>query len=477
MKRISLIVSLFIAVIFITGCKKDEPIYDELSLAINEFIWDGLNYFYFWYDNVNDLRDDRFSNQTDKMDFLIPYSDHEMLFNDLLYTPTDRFSWIVDDYEELEKSFQGITTSMGFRYTLINITGENLTGVVKYVIDDSPAYRAGLRRGDFFTKVDGLSITEVNYRNLLYDKSHYTLTMASLDNGNLYDTGNLSLTAEEVHENPVYISKVFDMDGKKVAYLYYSGFRSNYEEELNDAFEYFISQSAGDLILDLRYNGGGSVSTTAKLGSMIYDTDTNKIFIRKVYNDKYTEYLLEEYGESAFYWTLSENIKTEDNRTVAINSLGMDKIYVLTTGNSASASELLINCLRSYIGVVIIGTKTYGKNVGSITVKDIDDNGNINPDHKWAMQPIISQSSNINYESEYYNGFQPDYYLPEDLTNLLPLGDENEKLLKKALDLIKGIKPAKETSIPTGYTIYFNSEHFDPYNFEMIDDFPSSVQQ
>lgn len=471
MKRKSFILSLFIAAIFISGCKKDEPPYDELSVAINEFIWDGLNYFYFWYDNVNDLRDDRFSTINEKRDFLIPYNDHELLFYDLLYTPTDRFSWIVDDYEELEKLFQGITTSMGYRYTLINITGENLTGVVKYVIEDSPAYQAGLRRGDFFTKVDGLSITESNYRNLLYDKSSYTLTMASLDNGILYETGNVSLTTEEVHENPVYISKIFDTDGKKVAYLYYSGFRSNYEEELNDAFAYFISQSAGELILDLRYNGGGSVSTTAKLGSMIYDRDTNKIFIRKVYNDKYTEYLLDGYGQSSFYWTFSENIKTEDDRTVAINSMGMDKIYVLTTGNSASASELLINCLRPYIDVIIIGTTTYGKNVGSITVKDIDNNGDINPDHKWAMQPIISQSSNVNYESEYYNGFQPDFYIAEDLINLLPLGDENEILLKTALDLIKGIQPVKETHISEGYTIYFNSEYFDPYNFEMIDDF------
>lgn len=465
-----LIINLLITLTFLSGCKKDETPYDELSLAINEFIWDGLNYYYLWYENVHDLSDDRFISSLQKREFLIPYNDHEELFYDLLHTPTDRFSWIVDDYEELEKLFQGITTSMGFKYTLINLTGNNLTGVVKYVIDNSPAYHAGLRRGDFFTKVDGLSITTSNYRNLLYEKSSYTLTMATFDDGILNETGSISLTAEEVHENPVYITKVIETDGKKVAYLYYSGFRSNYEEELNNAFAYFLSQSASELVLDLRYNGGGSVSTTAKLGSMIYDTDTNKIFIRKVYNDKYSDYLLDAYGESAFYWTLYDHIVTEDEQVVPVKSLGLDKLYILTTGNSASASELLINCLRAYIDVIIIGTTTYGKNVGSITIKDIDKNGNINPDHRWAMQPIISQSSNVNYESEYYNGFVPDHYVVEDLTDLLPLGDENEIMLKTALDIIKGIKPAKDAYIPVGYTVFFNSEYFDRSSFEMIDD-------
>ena len=470
MKGKIFIINLLITVIFLSGCKKDEPPYDELALAINEFIWDGLNYFYLWYENVDDLDDDRFANSQQKREFLTPYDDHEELFYDLLYTPTDRFSWIVDDYEELERLFQGITNSMGFKYTLINLTGDYLTGVVKYVIDNSPAYHAGLKRGELFTKVDGFSITASNYRDLLYEKSSYTLTMATLDNGILNETGTISLTAEEVHENPVYINQVIETDGKKVAYLYYAGFRSNYEEELNNAFAYFLSQSASELVLDLRYNGGGSVSTTAKLGSMIYDTDTNKIFIRKVYNDKYSDYLLDEYGEWAFYWTLYDQLVTEDEHIVPLNSLGLDKLYVLTTGNSASASELLINCLRPYIDVIIIGTTTYGKNVGSITVKDIDNNGNINPDHKWAMQPIISQSSNVNYESEYYNGFDPDYYVVEDLTDLLPLGDENEILLKTALDIIKGIKPAKDTFKPVGYTVFFNSEYFDRYSFEMIDD-------
>ena len=471
MKKSAYIIILSFLVITFSSCKKNNDTIDELSLAINEFIWEGLNYYYFWYDKVYDLGDDRFININEKRDFLIPFHDHELLFHNLLYTPTDRFSWIVDDYEELDKLFQGITTSMGYRYTLINISGNNLTGVVKYVIYDSPAYRAGIRRGDFFTKVNNTAITESNYRNLLYDKSSYTLTMANLVNGMLQETGDISLTTEEVHENPVYISSIIETGGKKIAYLYYSGFRSNYEEEMNDAFAYFISQSATELVLDLRYNGGGSVSTTAKLGSMIYDTDTNKIFIRKVYNDKYSDYLLEEYGESAFYWTLSDSIETEDEQTVPLNSMGLDQLYVLTTGSSASASELLINCLRAYINVIIIGTTTYGKNVGSITIKDYDEKGNVNPDHKWAMQPIISQSSNVNYESEYFNGFEPDYYIVEDLTNLLPLGEENETMLKAALDLINGIEPAKKARIPTGYTVYFNSEYFDPLSFEMVDDF------
>jgi len=466
LSRITLIVFVVLATM-VAACKKDPPIESEY-LDINEFIWDGMNYYYLWYENVELLSDNRFESDQDKENYLAPISDHEQFFYSLLYTELDRFSWIVDDYVALENYFQGITVSMGYRYSLFAF-GNEVIGVVKYVVKDSPAYNAGLKRGDLFSLVNGIAITSDNYRNLLGEE-FYTLTMATIVDGSLQTTGTVHLTAVEVHENPVHYTTVIDAGDKIVGYMYYAGFRSNYEEELNDAFGEFLTQGVNELVLDLRYNGGGSVSTTAKLGSMIYDTDTNKIFIRKIYNDKYTAWLTEEYGESAFYWKLKDEISDDQGNTYTLNSLGLDHIYVLATGSSASASELLINCLRSYIDVTIIGSTTYGKNVGSMTIKDRDEDGNVNPDHTWAMQPIMSKSSNVDYESEYYVGFEPDYEVYEDLSNLLPWGDENDPLFKTALDLIQGISPAKSFDPGPAYETVAKSEDTDPWNYEMIDE-------
>ena len=118
----------------------------------------------------------------------------------------------------------------------------------------------------------------------------------------------------------------------------------------------------------------------------------------------------------------------------------MSKVYIITSENTASASELVINGLKPYIQVVQVGATTIGKNQGSVTIYDyIDAQGKVkNPKHKWAMQPLVMKIENAKGVGDYVNGLSPDIFIEEIGSNLGVLGDESEPLLARTLQEITG---------------------------------------
>ena len=125
--------------------------------------------------------------------------------------------------------------------------------------------------------------------------------------------------------------------------------------------------------------------------------------------------------------------------------LKMDRLYVISSADTASASELLINGLSPYIDVIVIGDNTTGKNVGSYSIYDwIDDKGNRNPRHTWAMQPITLKIANSEGFADFENGLQADYRLLEDIANLGFLGEIDEPLLEKTLEVMGVLPPKSE---------------------------------
>lgn len=451
-KRILLIAVVLLFII--PACKKDKAILDSEVSEIDSFIWTGLRQYYLWVDEVPNLIDSKFDDESQWAQFLNSYGeDHEALFYDLLYNygTIDKWSWIVDDYVALENYFQGVTTSMGFEYGLVRINNtDNIFGYIQYIVPESPAAIAGLTRGEIFTQIDGQALTVNNYRDLLYDSNSFAISFADIIANTITPNGKtVNLTAVVINENPIHFSEIKDVDGKKVAYLVYNGFTSNYDNELNDLFETYKTAGVQELILDLRYNGGGSVLTATYLASMIYDTDTDLIFSRNQYNDVFQEYLLGEYGSSFFDNKFLDEIEptTDVSSAVPINTLNLSRLYVLSTKGTASASELIINGLNPYMDVVIIGTNTHGKYVGSFTIKDYNSDGTINRNHKWAMQPIVFKTTNSEGISDFVDGFNPNVFVEEDFGNLLSFGNENDPLLKAALDHIKGITPSATVKI------------------------------
>lgn len=475
-KNLSLIL-LMSLLIGVSSCGKEEVIVPnengnqtvEIN-EINEFIWTGLKDYYLWVDEVPNLTNPAFNTQSSLADFLNPYSDHEALFYDLLYQygTIDKWSWIVDDYVVLEDYFQGITVSMGYEYGLVRLTNSNdIYGYIRYVVPDSPADIAGLTRGEIFNKIDDQILNISNYEDLLFEQTEYKISFAAFTADALSSNGKeVDLVAVEVHENPVHLTKTFDIDGKKVGYMVYNGFTSSYDTELNDAFGDLLAEGVEELVLDFRYNGGGSIQTSAYLASMIYGTRTDQIFTKSRYNNAVQAYLEGQYGSDYFNWTFEETI-TKEVETHPINSLGLSRVYFIVSGNSASASELVINGLFPYMDVVLVGSNTHGKYVGSITLKDyIDNNGTVNPNHFWAMQPIVLKLENASGVSDYVDGFTPDIELSESYRNLVTLGDENEPLLKAALDHIRGISAVKSL-VEYDQDEIANSRSKYPYSKEM----------
>ena len=415
------------------------------DLTIEKFAWRGMNNIYLYKADVPELGNDFFASTVERDEFLEGFSTPENLFYDGLVAPQDRFSWIVDDYVELENSFSGISTTTGMNYSL-GTYGENgnmVFGVVRYIMPGTSAEEKGVKRGDLFTKINGESMTINNYSSLLAPDV-LNVTLAKIEGNTISDTEEVVLTKAVYNSNPVYIKTTIDLDGIKVGYLMYNSFTDDYDEDLNDAFAYFIAEGVEELILDVRYNGGGSVRTATDLAAMITGQFPGEIFLKEEWNADYQAHF-----ERTNAARLINKFNTTLSTGTAINSLNLDRLYVLTTSRSASASELIINGLEPYIDVIQIGQKTTGKFTASTTLYDSPNFGrqNANTTHTYALQPLIFKSINANGVSDYVDGLIPDFEFEEDIRNYGVLGDANEPLLNAALNYIQG----NRISMPEGF--------------------------
>ncbi|PKV51841.1 peptidase S41-like protein [Aquimarina sp. MAR_2010_214] len=438
---------LFVGNLF-TSCFDDNDDVPRISgtTEINDFIWKGLNRYYLYKADVPDLANSRFPSNQEYTQFLEGFSTPKAFFEELKSKQTilvdgeqvnvDQFSWIVDDYVALEQAFDGITKNNGMEYGLVRYPNDQslVFGYVRYVLPGTDAATKGIKRGDIFNTVNSTQINEQNFRQLLGLDS-YTIGMATFDGTNVTSTGtSVSLTKVQYTENPVFISKTIDVGGSPVGYLMYNSFTADFDVQLNAAFGKFASDNVTDLILDLRYNGGGSVTSAIDLSSMITGQFNGQVFSTEQWNSDRQE----QFGSTNLF---DNQIRTGE----AINNLNLSRVYILTTRSSASASELVINGLDPHVNVIQVGATTRGKFQASITLYDSDNFGRqgANTGHTYAMQPLVLKSSNSVGFTDYHGGFSPEIEIKEDYSNLGVLGDENEPLLKAAIDNILGTRSAK----------------------------------
>lgn len=460
------------------GCKKDPaptppPPISEASIP-NKFVWNALHDNYLWVDKIQNLTGAKFLNKDTLNNFLNQYTDPEKLFTDLLYKyqTIDKWSFIVNDVKTIDDWISGVSKTAGYDFMLYRYgSGNNVFGVVRYVLKGSPAFLAGIKRGNIFTKVDNQQINVDNYKTLLFTKDSYSLSMDTIINRTITPLNKtVALTTTVMQENPILMDTVFTVNGAKTGYLVYNGFNADFDIQLNSVFKMFKNEDVTKLILDLRYNGGGSVQTATYLASMIYSTEKNKVFSRCQYNDSLQNYFLENCGGSSLVDFFTDKINA-----TPINCLGLTSLYVITTDNTASASELLINGLKPYLNEISVGTTTTGKYVGSVTLRDWDDQGNVNPDDTWAMQPIVIKISNSQGIGDYVNGLEPDIQAEEDVTLLLPFGSPDETLLKAVLNDMKGL-PQKRLVLKSqtmGLAKIAGAKDFKPFSKDMyINKFP-----
>ena len=422
-----------------TGCYEDmdDVIRPASELEIKNFIWRAMNNMYLYKADVPELADSRFETQQELNEFLETFSSPEALFEALL-SDEDRFSVLTSDYKALEKALDGIRLSNGMQYGLMRYSegSSEVLGYVRYVLPGTSAERQGLQRGDLFNTVDGQQLTVENFGRLLEPVS-YTIGLAQIEEDVIFSTGEtVSLQKEEYASNPLALAKLIETEKGNVGYLLYNAFTSTYDAVLNDAFGMFKAEGITDLIVDLRYNSGGSVETAKDLASMITGQFKGEIFYTRHYNEDYQAVF-----EATDPEGLVSRFNSEINNGAAINSLGLSKVYVLTTARTASASELLINSLEPYIDVVQIGERTTGKFQASTTLYDSHDlrRRGASLSHTYALQPLIYKTVNAAGVTDYVNGLPPDIEISENVRDLGELGSIDEPFLRVALNDILGI--------------------------------------
>lgn len=434
----------------VTSCFEDRD--DNITLnsdivGINDFVWKGMNEFYVFGNDVPDLSNDRFGingedNRFDTtpeyLDYLDDFETPEALFDALVFDAgnTDRFSRIFPNLFEAIESFNGTTETNGLR----RLFGFSVNGSfyvrVGLVLNGSNADLAGVRRNMVISGVDGVSLTQENANNLLSGNT-ITLNFADYNDNGTEDTSDdtvtpngqsITITREEFTDNPVHRTEIITASNETIGYIMYNSFRGNFETELNAAFGELSNANVQHLVLDLRYNGGGSILTATRLASMITGQFNNEPYANNINGPNRQD-------ENATF-----NFNNTLENGAAVNSLNLDKVYVLTTGSSASASELTINSLRPYIEVIQIGTNTAGKTTSNRLVFDSPDFGTqeVTSAHTYALFPLTGNVSNSEDVLVPSTGLIPNFILAESSANLGTLGDPNEPLLARAIADITG---------------------------------------
>lgn len=480
---------LLIAIALSCSDKDDDAFVYPKESTVQNFMWQGLNLWYFWQADAPNLGDSRFTSNDDYVAYLESYTDPEEFFYQTCYkhskvvgnsSAIDRFSFVENDYETLVNSLSGVSKSNGLEFGLARNEGStDLFGYVRYIIPNSNASTKDIARGDIFTRVNGVQLNDANYISLLFGNSDtYTLGMADISGTVVTDNDKeVTLTKSEgLQEDPILVAKTVEVNGTKIAYLMYNGFTNSYNEQLNTVFGQFKTAGATELVLDLRYNPGGSVNSSRLLASMVYGTNTSELYVRQRWNDKIQSMLNKEQLEDYF--------ANKTDSGTALNSLNLNKVYVLATGSSASASELVMNGLAPYVNVFHIGETTRGKNEFSVTMVDDVDNdyiyrsdreNKINPSNRWAMQPLMGRNENSEGFSDYTLGLTPDVVLAEDLADLGVLGDINEPLFARAIQEITGVSAKKDFSVKMPVNEISNSKMFTPLKDNMYLDKPVDI--
>jgi len=413
----------------VAGCDKDDPTQDPQSpvnnngkeeiqvpdsiIAINKFIKGEMEIYYLWNEYMPDLD---YTKQPDPFEF----------FDTLLYKPVDRWSFLTDDYQALMESYQGIEESMGhsFGLYLYSNSDDGVFGVIQFVYPGSPAAEAGLKRGDLFTAINGEDLTVDNYQTLLNNNA-YTLTVAEIQGKTVVPVREVQLKARKITENPILYYDTLHCNGTVIGYLVYKNFLSNYNDSLSDAFAWLDAAGIDEMVLDLRYNNGGAIVSMQHLASILAPA-------QQINNADVI--ITDEYNAILTYYYNNQGISLETCFFNISPNLNLNRLYILTGRNSASASEALIIGLDPYMDVITIGQQTHGKYTGAFVIYDTEKK------HNWAMQPIVFKYANSVGFSDFPDGLTPDYSGDDDL--FYPLGDRNEGLLASAIEIITGVPSA-----------------------------------
>ena len=359
-----------------------------------------MNEQYYWY---ADLR---------APDVIAPTMD--AYFQSMLYKPGDRYSYTQPTATYTQTFRNGRRT--GYGYTVAWADDAHTALRIRIVEPLSPMARAGIVRGDTVLSMDGVGPEGIVGGQLPVVTTEGVPRIISYRNA-AGEVRTVTVVSEDFALTPVAARRVFEVTRGgtpvKVGYMAYHQFVSYSRGDLSAAFGEFADAGIGELVLDLRYNGGGSVNVSRDVASMIGGARTaNRLFADLRFNDK----------------------QVASNEQVAFSGAvspmghplpeGLARVVVIASAGTASASEIVINGLKPFIDVVLVGETTFGKPYGFVPRSHCGTTYN-------AVQFVALNSAGY---GDYTSGFAPDCAVPDDLDR--PLGDPSERRLKAALDYV-----------------------------------------
>lgn len=457
MKRF-LFAAMLVSMLFGISCKKDsvQPA-DDGRDAEKEILLRDSTYYYsllfsLWEDELPQPKADSQGN-ADLKAFTNPYKTSEEVLDALRkYATDDRFSFVDRAGTVSEEIQQGVYKETGATPIYITFIDENNNSetnlYIKFVQKNSPAEKAGLKRGmkivsiDGDTKLDYTTDEKQDFKNfykVINGEGTINLVVQAADENK---TKNISVSGAAYNIEPITINKIFTVNGKKVGYLFYSSFvnvagssgPNSYYTGLVNAFKEFETANIDELVVDLRYNGGGSTNSAELLANLIAPTSVAK---GKMYDYNVNKHL----REAGWVDNSNPDAPFQSVNFNKTNSLNLPRVYFLGTSGTASASELVMNVLKPYMDVEIITTNsrgTYGKPVGFFGYPVVDEYADL----------YITSFQMINKDGfgDYFDGLKGSKTDAYD-GFLTQLGEENESLLSSALNHIANGTYAKKASV------------------------------
>ncbi len=367
---------------------------DCSTSASNQRIYQLLKDVYLWHDHLP---------QIDPNTFESPKS----LIESIRYNEFDRWSYIDTIAQNNTYYNEGKRIGIGLR--MRGDTDGSLR--ISLVYPDSPASDHSLTRGDRILSINGKTIAEIEQNDawstiLGPDEEGISVELAIQPPND--SPQNITLVKRLYSLITTHTYKIFPFAGRTVGYLLFDRFIGTSTAELDKVFAEFKAQNVNELILDLRYNGGGYIDVSHHLANLIGGQYTaGKVFTQIVHNEHHPN------------WNKNQIFQNVGQ------SLGLPRAFIIASPATASASEQLINGLASNIDIILIGQTTYGKPVGSGVWTDCD----------LSIHPISFRMLNSEGHGDFFNGIHPTCSARDNLD--LQLGDQNESSLAEALYVMK----------------------------------------